>query len=184
MPRNFLGRLLPKAHEVRRDRSLRLFGKLLHQPNLWHLNRYSVAGAVSIGLFIAFIPVPAQMLLAGAAAIAFGCNLPVAVAAVWVSNPLTFPFMFFAAYRTGAWLLDYPAHSVEFALSIDWLRTEIGAIWEPLLLGSIVLGAVCALGGNVAIRVAWRIVVMRHWRSRRERNRKIALANKERAEPR
>ena len=55
MPRKLLRRFLPSAHELRKEGQLRLFGELLHNPNLWHLNRNSVAGAVSIGLFMAFV---------------------------------------------------------------------------------------------------------------------------------
>ena len=94
MPRKFLRRFLPAAHQIRREGTLKVFGALLHNPNLWHLNRNSVAGAVSVGLFIAFVPAPGQMVLAAAAAIAVGRNLPIAVLMVWVSNPLTMPPLF------------------------------------------------------------------------------------------
>ncbi|MGB1541119.1 MAG: DUF2062 domain-containing protein, partial [Cycloclasticus sp.] len=77
---------------------LKVFGPLIHNQNVWHLNRRSFAGAISVGLFIAFIPLPAQMLIAAAAAIALHVNLPVAVATVWVSNPITMPPLFYAAY--------------------------------------------------------------------------------------
>jgi len=171
MPRNLLNRWLPKPDEVRREKSLQMFGKLLHSSNLWHLNRYSVSGAISIGLFVCFMPVPIQMLLAGAAAIAFGCNLPLSIITVWVSNPLTYPVLFYAAYLTGAWLLGHPAAPVTFEISFAWLRTTLQEIWEPFLLGCVVLGLASAVVGNVAVRIAWRLHVARSWRQRQERHR-------------
>ena len=40
------------------------FGRWLHHPNLWHLNRRSVSGAVAIGSFSGLVPGPLQMLTA------------------------------------------------------------------------------------------------------------------------
>ena len=55
------------------------FWPLLHHPNLWHLNRHSVAGGVAVGLFTGLIPGPVQMLFAAIFAVVFRVNLPVAV---------------------------------------------------------------------------------------------------------
>jgi uncharacterized protein (DUF2062 family) len=64
MPRKYFRRYLPSAAAVRENRWVALFGTLLHHPNLWHLNRDSVAGAVAIGLFAGLLPAPLQMLSA------------------------------------------------------------------------------------------------------------------------
>ena len=102
MPRKFLKRYLPSASEVRSRRSLRILGELLHDPNVWHLTRRSVSTAVAVGVFSAFVPVPFQMPLAAVLAIALRCNLPLAVALVWISNPMTMPAIFFFTYTVGA----------------------------------------------------------------------------------
>ena len=170
MPRKALRRWLGNSRESLRHGGLRsLFGDLLHNPNLWHLNRFSVAWAVSVGLFMAFMPVPSQMLLAAAIAILVGCNLPIAVAVVWVSNPVTMAPLFFAAYKLGAWLLDLPAKAIEFEMAFDWLWHRLGAIWEPFLLGCVTLGLVCAAIGHITVRLIWRIHVVTSWRERRKR---------------
>ena len=148
-----------------------MFGQILLNPDLWHLNRYSVSWAVSVGLFVAFIPVPFQMLLAAAGAIVIGCNLPIAVAFVWVSNPITLAPLFFAAYKFGAWLLHEPARMVKFEISIDWLLTGLSAIWQPFLLGCFTLGICVALLGNLVARLIWRIHVTVSWLERRAKRR-------------
>ena len=176
MPRKNLRRLLARVHAPARAKNLRgLFGDLLHNSNLWHLNRYSVAWGVSVGLFMAFVPVPIQMILAAAAAIVIGCNLPVSVAVVWISNPITWAPMYFFAYKVGALILNVKAASIEFEMSIDWLKNGLGAIWEPFLLGCLVLGLTTAAIGHVAVRAIWRIHVVNSWRER-QRRREARLA--------
>ena len=98
MPKRFLKRYMPKEHDIRNHKHMRYFGKLLHDPNIWHLNRRSVAGAFSVGLFMAMVPVPFQMILAAAAAIPCRVNLPISVGLVWITNPLTMPAIFYFCY--------------------------------------------------------------------------------------
>lgn len=170
MPRKALKRILARIHPGEGDHRLRrLFGELLHNRDLWHLNRYSVAWAVSVGLFCAFVPVPFQMPMAAAFAILIGCNLPISVSLVWLTNPVTMPPMFYGAYKVGAWMLGQPPRDVTFELSREWLFNELGAIWEPFLLGCFVLGVSFAAIGHVAVRVIWRIHVTSSWRERRRR---------------
>lgn len=170
MPRRFLKRLLPSPHDVREDRTLRrLFGTLLHEPNLWHLNRGSVTRAVVVGLLMAFVPVPFQMVLAAGGAIVARCNLPVAVAMVWITNPVTMGPMFYGAYMLGTVVLNEPAKNIEFTISWDWLTTQLGAIWEPFLLGCLICGVVSAALGAALVQVVWRINVVRSWQARSAR---------------
>ena len=126
MPRRYLKQILPNPCRIREEGAVRLFGRALQNPNLWHLNRHSVAAAVAVGLFTAFMPVPVQMLLAAAGAVALGCNLPVSVVVVWISNPITMPPIFFAAYKFGAWLLNETPKAVHFEMSVDLVAHQTG----------------------------------------------------------
>ena len=70
MPRKFLRKYLPDPMRIQEHKHLRMFGQRLADPNLWHLNRRSIAGGTAIGLFCAMLPMPFQMLPAAALAIA------------------------------------------------------------------------------------------------------------------
>jgi len=148
---------------------LRVFGALLANRQLWALNRRSVARATGVGLFLAFVPLPSQMILAAGAAIWLGFNLPVALVMVWITNPLTFPLIYYFAYRLGAWLLDTPTRELEFEMSFSWLANQVGDIWAPLLLGCFILGVVSGTLGNTLVSVVWRVYVLRNWRRRRRK---------------
>ena len=169
MARQFLKRYLPDHHQIREHKHLRVFGERLHDPNLWHLNRRSIAGAMGAGIFVAFIPIPAQMILAAAAAIWLRVNLPLAVAMVWITNPITMPPVFYGTYKVGAWLLNMPAMPIEFEPSLSWLLHETNALWWPLLLGSLAVGAVLGVTVYGAVRLAWRLYVIRKRRARLRR---------------
>lgn len=167
MPRRLIKRYLPDHRTIREHKHLRWIGEWLHDPNLWHLNRRSVSGAFSVGLFMAFVPVPFQMVLAALGAVALRVNLPISVALVWVSNPFTMPAMFWFCYQVGTWLLGRPERQVQFQLSWEWLSTTMLAIWQPFLLGCLVVGIVASIVGNIAVRVFWRLNVAAHHRRRR-----------------
>ena len=171
--RRLLRKVLPRARNIHGRGSLRrVFGRLLLSPDLWHLNRGSVAWAVSIGLFLAWAPVPFQMVLAAGVAIVVRCNLPVAVALVWISNPVTVAPLFYAAYKLGGWMLDIPHGDFRIELSLRWLLEELGKVWEPFLLGCLVMGIASAVLGQIVLRLIWRAHVLVSWRGRRLRRRR------------
>ena len=158
---------MPRREQLHETRSLQLLRGFFGDPSLWHLHRRSVANAFSIGLFMAWVPVPFQMLLAALAAIVIRVNLPISVGTVWVSNPLTIPPMFYLAYRLGAQLLGVDPGAFDFELSLDWVQSGLLQVWRPFLLGCLVLGLASSLVGGVFVRVAWRVYVVRRRNRRR-----------------
>lgn len=174
MPRKVIKRYLPNHHKLRENKYLKVFGDVLHEPGLWHLNKRSVAGAFSVGLFTAFVPLPMQMLIAAAGAILFRVNLPISAGLVWITNPVTIPPIFYFAYRLGTMILDVPARSVEFELSVAWLQSELTAVWQPFLLGCFLLALGGGIAGNILARLLWRAMVVRSWTERKRLRRKKA----------
>ena len=177
MPKKLFKRIMPPPEMLKNHRYLKLLGDALHDGNLWHLNRYSASLATFIGVFCAFIPVPFQMVLAAALAIAFHANLPLSVALVWISNPVTMPPIFYGSYRLGALILDLPPKAFTFELSglnmelsLEQWWHNLKSSWQPLLRPLFVGSFVCGLffGGlaYTAVRIAWRIMVLRNWRLR------------------
>jgi len=168
MPRKLIQRYMPDHATIRQQRCLSCLGSLLHNPALWHLNRHSVAGAFFVGLTMAFVPVPFQMLLAAGLAILVQVNIPVSVALVWLTNPLTMPPMFYFAYKVGQWLLDWPDHQATFdAFSWQWFVHAFDHVWQPFLLGCAVVGLVAGVMGYLTVRIGWKLAVIHKWRRRR-----------------
>ena len=171
MPRTKIRKYLPTPQDVRKNKNLRMMGEVLHEPDLWHCNRRTIAGALGVGLFVAFLPIPFQTLVAAFAAILLRLNLPVSIVSVWITNPLTFPVLFYMAYRIGAYLTGASPQSVEFALSWEWLSQDMVGLWLPFIVGCIVCGVVAGLSGYTGVRLIWRWVLIRNVRRRRNRGR-------------
>src|SRR5690625_3246115 len=140
MARKIIRRFVPSPAAIKDKPGLRFLGGLLQNSSLFHLNRQSVSMAFFVGIFVAFLPMPFQMPLAALLALWVRCNLPLAVALVWITNPLTMPVIFFVTYQFGRWLLQTPPMTVSLELSWDWLINEFGLIWKPLLVGSVLSG--------------------------------------------
>jgi len=49
MDKRFIKRFIPAPEKLRRIRSLQFLGALIHEPNLWHINRHSVSRAILLG---------------------------------------------------------------------------------------------------------------------------------------
>ncbi len=97
-------------------------------------SRRMVSKAVFIGLFIAFIPMPMQMLAVIAVTPFSKFNVPIALAMCWLSNPFTMPPMYYMEYVTGSFLLGMETTPVE--MTMEWCTNNLGNIFIPLYTGT------------------------------------------------
>ena len=154
---------LPTRHDVQKNRYLQFLGSHLHSPNLWHFNRRSVARATAIGLFCAYLPIPFEMVPAAIGAILWRANLPLSLAWVWISNPVTWIPLWGPPYLLGSWLLGSPSVPLG-ELTLGILREQYVALW----LGCLIFGLVVGTAGYYLVSAIWRSKVVRTWRRRRE----------------
>lgn len=146
------------------------FRHLLHDHRLWGIRRKTVVPAFALGLFVSFMPFPGHPVEAALAALVLRVNVPVAALTTFVSNPVTMPAIYYFSYRVGAALLSLEPRGVSFEVSVDWLTGTFLSIWQPMLLGTVLCGAVAALVGFVALDLLWRYSLVNYKaRKRRER---------------
>jgi uncharacterized protein len=178
MPRKYFRKYLPTRDAVRQHRHFGRFGRLLHHPNLWHLNRASVSGGVAIGLFSGLIPGPLQMLTALLLAIPLRVNLPVALITTLYTNPFTIVPLYVAAYYIGSLLTGATANAMVQPPPFEWtdltewvvaLARWALSLGKPLAIGLVALALSLAALGWISVQVAWRAWVVVQWRRRRLR---------------
>ena len=175
-------RFLPSHETVHTNRWLRPFANSLLHPRLWHLNRHSAAGAVAVGLFCGLIPGPFQMLSAAIVCILARVNLPLALVTTLYSNPLTIVPLYFVAYVigvvvTGGQASDFvdPPPMDDMALSVwamELLQWSVG-LGKPLVIGLVLLAGALAIAGYFAVRGLYRWHLIRAWRARSMRRKRL-----------
>lgn len=147
--------LAPTREQLEASPWLRRLSPWLADPKLWHWSRRGVAAGVAIGLFFGLLIPVAQILIAACAAVALRANVPVAAAGTLITNPLTVPPIYYAAYQLGAWVTgtSMPA-GVSFADPASLLE-NLGTIGLQLFTGLGVAACVAALASYLLISQAW-----------------------------
>lgn len=158
---------MPDPRKLKESKSLSFLGDWLHDPGLWHMNRHSVSGAFAVGLFMAWVPIPFQMLLAAVAAILFRVNIGISIGLVWITNPVTIPPMFYGAYLVGAYILGIETMDVDFNLSMEALSSNLSSIWLPFLTGCLLMAVSWAAVGYGLILGLWRYHLIQRLKERK-----------------
>lgn len=167
MPRRVFKRLNRRRHEWRESRFLQPFRTLLEDPVYWSLNRRSVTRAFAIGLFICCSPLPLHPVIAALAALALRINVPVAIATVFVNNPITMVPIYFVAYWLGSFLLGMPMQPFTFQFSSDWFFNDLLPVWKPFVLGCFVLGLLASLTGYIVLGALWHLSLVIKYHKRK-----------------
>ncbi|MBE8215754.1 MAG: DUF2062 domain-containing protein [Endozoicomonadaceae bacterium] len=167
--KKFFSRYIPNPDELKKNNSLQFLGQYLFDKQLWYINRKTTAKAIAIGLFSAFIPMPFQMVLSAILAISLRANIPISVALVWITNPLTMPFLFYSTYRFGCFLLNMNLHDAPFHFTIEWLTNTLSFIWLPLYFGSITFAVFISITGYFTTHFLWRRSIQKQWMNRKKK---------------
>lgn len=150
----------PKPADLKNHKHLGWLSKHLHDASLWNFNRKSISKAFAVGLFFAFIPVPFQMLLAAPAAVIFAANLPLSIALVWITNPVTMAPIYYGCYKLGAWILGVQIES-DFVMSLEYVWQVFDTIWQPFLLGCLTVSVVTSFIGYFGVQLIYRYRIYR-----------------------
>lgn len=155
---------MPTREGLLASRWLRPFGSRIADPALWRLHRRPVRRGLAIGLFSGFIVPLAQTPLAVLIAIPLRANLLVAATATLITNPLTFPIIYYLAYRLG--------HATVSAVGAGAGNHEMGGATQgvvpALATGLALLAVMGAVMGWVGCEMWWRWRTKRRWRRRRD----------------
>lgn len=117
-----------------------LFGR-----DLWQPCRNSVAGALSIGLFCAMLPIPFQMLLAALASVRAKANIPIAMAVCWVTNPFTQAPIWLSQERLGDWIRSKSDNPLLHFLDVEKTVFDVTLNMASFIVGFLSMGVILSI---------------------------------------
>jgi uncharacterized protein (DUF2062 family) len=171
----WLKSITPARQKLEKLWYLRPFTALVVRRGCWSFTRNRVVHGFSLGLLIAFVPptpfLPLHLTLCVLLGIMFRLNMPVLFATVFVSNPLTWFPQIAGSIWVGAKLMGLNLMPVLHDLTHRNFRLRLHELWEPLLLGALVLGLCAAALGYFAAQCIWRCRVLYRLNRRRSRSR-------------
>lgn len=185
MAKKFIQRFIPNQEKLAQNKALRWLGPALFHPNLWHINRESIARGMALGVFFGFLIPLGQIFIAAVFAVFLRANLPTAAVATLVTNPFTFAPVYFFAYQLGSFvlgaeptpkvtpemlnldpeLLVLPPQQMTSGIS-GWL-VQLEGLGAPLFLGLSILAVSGAAVSYFGVKALWRLQVVRRMGKKR-----------------
>jgi uncharacterized protein (DUF2062 family) len=172
---------MPTHEQLDKSRLVRPF---LRRPELWRFTRRSVPRGVAVGLLVGIFALIPGIQAVGAAMLCVPSrgNIPLAVAATFLSNPATTPFILLASLFVGnklgfhadiATLEALYSHGAGLSEWMAWLGSDAA---PALLFGLFVISTVSAAIGYLVSSFLWRGMVARKRRQRLDRANGISIA--------
>lgn len=132
-----------------------------------------VAKGLALGIFIGMTPTFGfQMAIALFFAWILRENKIAAVLGVWITNPITAPFIYAAQYETGRFILGMDRLSLPAELSFETFKNIGVDIMVPLCLGSLIIAVLLgSLTYALTLRFipSLRMIRIKRWPRRRRR---------------
>lgn len=157
---------LPKKEHITKKHTTWL-GKRLYDKNLWSFNGISVPRGVAIGFFVAFIPLPIQMILSITLATLCRGNIPLAIACTWVTNPVTFIPINYFIHDFGEWILNMQHQEIfmegldfnnSFNKNFDVISDWAHALGKPFFVALPVVALGASITAYILAKVVWFII--------------------------
>jgi uncharacterized protein len=117
---------------------------------------HAVALGFAAGVFSALTPfIGTHLVFAMLLAWVLGGSVVAAVLGTFFGNPLTYPFIWYATYEVGSFMLGGKTHDHEIDLSGGIFQSSLEQLWpilKPMALGSLPLGLALAALSYVLVR--------------------------------
>lgn len=157
---------IPTAEQLKQHPLILRFGGDIQHSPIWHLNRRSAAKGMAAGVFVSFLPLPFRTAPLIVLCLFFKANFVIALACTWLLNFVIMGPIFYFAFQLGVLLLGWQHRYSDFQWQIGEMLNQLAWIWQPLLLGSVILGLIAAFFSFYITQIVWYQRTMRRWRRR------------------
>ena len=178
---DWLRKNMPTREQMARNRFIKPFAGRVLRSELWRYTRRSVPRGVALGLLVGIIVPFAQILFAALLSAPVRGNVPVAALTTFVTNPVTTPLIWIAAYWVGSLLLRIDAATVVAPVNTAIEQTDLqrALVWLTqagieTAFGLVVIAVISASLGYLISLWTWRWWTARKWARRRARRARAA----------
>lgn len=174
--RAWVHRNLPTRESVEQSRVLRPVAHRVLAPALWRFTRRSVPRGVALGMVTGILIPMGQIPASALLALPLRANIPAAALTTFLTNPLTTPPLWVAAYWVGRKVLRFDATvpgapiAAKVQANIGWLQWFYAEAGPALIVGLLVLSVVGAIVGYALSALGWRLWIAGKWRRRHSRD--------------
>lgn len=148
-----------KKNHLLQEKHRDVFDKYHISREFLFFNRKTVLRAIFIGMFIAFIPMPFQMLAIILISLLFHFNVPIGIFLVWITNPLTMPFIYYAEYQVGNFIIMNDG-VLDVELSMEWFTDNFQNIFIPLYVGALSFSLLFSTLSYILVFYWWKHSVL------------------------
>jgi uncharacterized protein (DUF2062 family) len=183
----FLRKLMPSVADLKKQKGFSRIGDLAEKkPFLFVMKRRNVSLGFSIGLAWGVIPLPIQVFASLATCYVFKANIPAAIFAAVLTNPITSPFILALCYYLGSFFINnmnasdmgsLPPFALFIQSPITWLElaTEyFSSMGETIMFGIPLTSTIFGLVGYWIVSLSWTYSVIRK-RNKSLKERKLKL---------
>ncbi|QNE30970.1 DUF2062 domain-containing protein [Sphingomonas sp. NBWT7] len=171
-------RNLPTRESMEQSRMLRPVAHRVLAPALWRFTRRSVPRGVALGMVTGILFPVAQIPFSALLALPVRANIPAAALTTFITNPLTTPPLWVAAYYIGKWSLrldqalpgDPVSKAAHDAAQSSWMQWLMSDAAPATALGLLIVTVVLSAAGYALSALGWRLWIARKWRHRHIRN--------------
>lgn len=168
---------MPSVADLKTQRGFGKIGELAEKkPYLFTMRRRNVALGFSIGLAWGTIPLPIQVFASLFTCYIFKANIPAAILAAFITNPLTSPFILALAYFLGSLFIDssgvvgtIPKISILLNSPYIWMdqaANYFAAMGEAILIGIPITAILFGVFGYWFISLTWSYSVLKERKER------------------
>lgn len=169
---NFYRRFRHPRH-LKNNRLLRWFSRHFLDKTVWKPTRHTFAGGLAVGLFVMSLLIPGQMPVAVVIAALLRVNIPIAIMACWITNPVTMAPAAWWEIELGSWIMRTVGLGTPPTLEWEVLKQQLHVahnfmdyyhIFKPwagsVYIGGVVAGGILAPIGYALSYLLWDLMLL------------------------
>lgn len=169
--RSWADRNMPTREAMEQNKWLRPVAHRVLAPELWRFTRRSVPRGVALGMVTGIMIPVAQVFFSALLALPFRANIPAAALTTFLTNPLTTPPLWVAAYWVGRKVLHLdavvPGTPIATHVAQDsWLTWLLADAAPATITGLVTITVIASVLGYLLSAIGWRVWIANKWRKR------------------